>query len=319
MEAMTQEKRGLLVVINSLNNKKKLLFFILFFSMPCFGKVSPGKITSIPSEEVKRIIVKGPHWSLNFKAAKGPYNFDLKGPLAEEILIESVEGTVEIATDNVSKNQKEGNILNVTGPGVPLSLFVLQGKIHISHWKNSVFIFSKDMELEGYRSKGSWQFSTNNGKIKLAQFEGKLEVRGFQLHMNLQNLKGKFLFHFNEGELKTDKGEGKLVYVTDKGNTVIKNWKGNLTGESVSGSLRGVSLKPSAVQIHSIKGVIAMSFINSRPLIDAFSEEGRIRSPKYMNKKYAGKSLAVKGRLRGNGKPEGTVSLKTERGNIYIQ
>lgn len=327
MEVMTQEKREIQVVISLLNHKEKLVFVILLFSIPCFGKVSPGKvspgkispskITSIPAEEVKQIIVKAPNWILNFKAAKGPYKFDLQGPLAEKIFIESVEGTVKIASNNTS--QKEEAVLNVTGPGAPLSLFALQGKIHISHWKHPVFIFSKDVKLEGYKNNGSWQFSSNNGKIKLNQFEGKLEARGFQLNMSLQNLKGKFLFHFNEGELKADKGAGKLAYVTDKGNIVIKNWQGNLTGESVSGSLRGISLQPNTVQAHSIKGMIAMSFINSRPLIDAFSEEGRIRAPKYMNKKYAGKSLAVKGRLRGNGRLEGKVSLKTERGNIYIQ
>lgn len=296
------------------------LFFILFFSSPSFGEISQNETTNIPSKEVKQIVIKGSHWILNFKKAKGSsYTFDLKGPMAKQILIQSLEGIVEIASDTVSEKQEGKNILNVTGPGAPLSLFVLQGKIHISHWTKPVFIFSRDIEIEGSANKGSWQLSSNKGKIKLNRFEGELEARGFHLNIDLKKLKGDFLFQFNEGWLKANDGEGKLTYTTDKGDTVIKNWKGNITGESVSGSLRGVSLKPDTVQINSKKGVIAMNFTDSRPLIDAFSGEGRIRSPRYMNKKYAGKSLAVTGRLRGNGKRAGKVSLKTERGDIYIQ
>lgn len=307
------------MAISFLKNKKWFLFFILFFSLPGWGKISQRKTITIPQKEVSQIVVKGSHWILNFKTAKGPYKFDLKGPLTKQILIESIEGTVEITSDIISQKQVEKNILNVTGPGVPLSLFVLKGKFHISHWTKPVFVFSQNIEIEGSANKGSWQLSLNKGKIKLNRFEGELEARGFRLNMDLKDLKGDFLFQFNEGQLKANRGEGELVYTTDKGNTILKNWKGNITGESVSGSLKGISLKPDTIQINSKKGVIAMNFSGSRPSVDAFSGEGRIRSPRYMNKKYAGKSLAVTGRLRGNGKQEGKVSLKTERGDIYIQ
>lgn len=298
---------------------KCCLLFILFFSFPGFGKVPKRKTLNIPSEEVKQIIVKGSHWILNFKKAKGPYTFELKGPAAMQDSIKPIEGTLEIVSNNLSEKSVKKNILNIKGPSVPLSLFVLHGNIHISHWESPVFIFSKDIKMEGFSNKGSWQLSLNKGKVKLNRFTGDMEVRGFHLNMNLENLNGNFLMEFNEGQLKTKNGEGKLTYTTDKGNLIIKNWKGGLTGESVSGSLRGLSLKPDTVQINSQKGLIAMSFADSRPLIDAFSGEGRIRAPRYMNKKYAGKTLAVTGRLRGTGNKEGKVSLKTERGNIYIQ
>ena len=287
--------------------QRMILFSCCFFSLSTLGEV-----TVIPSEEVKRIVVKGPHWALKFKREKGPYRFKLKGPgslqLDEEI--------VEVVSDNYKKAKKVS--LSVTGPGVPLSLFAFQGHIQISHWQKPVFIFSQKGKIQGFKNKGPWQVSLKKGSIKLNQFTGSLTAKGLHLNTALKNLKGDFQIQFNEGRLKMEKGRGTLTYATDKGDVRIKSWKGDVRGESISGSLNG-SLNPGLVQVFSKKGTIVMNFSGSRPLIKAFSESGKIRSPKYMNKKYAGKSLTVTGRLRGNGKKEGNVSLETDRGDIYIQ
>ena len=291
------------------------LWFFYFLSLFVFPVL--GEVTVIPSEEVNQIVVKGSHWKLNFKHSKGPYRFELEGPAN----LQSIEGTLKAISDNYKiKDRGKGKqcSLNVTGPSASLSLFVFQGKIQISHWQKPVFIFSQQAEIQGSKNKGSWELSVKRGNLKLNQFTGSLTAKGFNLDMDLKKLKGDFQIQFNEGRLKTAKGEGTITYTTDKGNVVIKNWKGDVVGESVSGSLRGF-LTPGRVHIFSKKGSITMSFLSSRPLITAFSESGRIRSPKYMHKKYAGKSLTVTGRLRGQGKQEGDVSLKTDRGDIYIR
>lgn len=255
---------------------------------------------------------------MDFKRSKGPFRFELKGPA----VLESLDGTVEVADDNYEDYKQKGtagkkSVLKVKGPGVPLSLFVFQGRIRVTDWKASVFVFSKKADIEGFRSQGSWQLSLKRGSLKLKQFTGSLKVKGFHLNMDLENLKGISQIQFNEGRLKVQKGEGSLAYFTDKGNMDIKGWKGDVSGESVSGSLKGL-LSPGSVQIFSEKGTLRMSFLKTRPLVKAFSESGRIRSPRYMNRKYEGKSLTVEGWLRGSGAKEGKVVLKTDRGNIYI-
>ena len=291
------------------------IFFFCFLSLFIFSAFA--EVTVIPSKEVKQILVKGPHWSLNFKHSKGPYKFELEGPAT----LQSVEGKVEVLSNNYKiKNKAKAKkcSLNVTGPSVPLSLFVFQGNIQVSHWQKEVFIFSQQAKIQGSKNKGPWELSIKRGSIKLDQFTGSLTAKGFHLDIDLKKLKGDFQIQFNEGHLKMAKGEGTITYTTDKGNVVIKNWKGDVAGESVSGSINGF-ITPGTVRVFSKKGSIAMNFLSSRPLIEAFSESGRIRSPRYMNKKYAGKSLTVTGRLRGTGKQEGEVSLKTDRGDIYIR
>lgn len=287
--------------------------FFLLLSFPVVAE-----LTRFSAEEVKQIVVKGPNWVLHFQHSKGPYQFELKGPGA----LKASEGTIEAISENYQNTKEkkaESSSLKVTGPSTPLSLFVSQAQVNLSQWEKKMFIFARQAQIQGQKNKGSWQISLKKGQIKLNQFEGELKAKGFHLDMDLKQLSGQSDLQFNEGRLKVQDGQGHLIYKTDKGDTMIKNWKGDVTGHSVSGSLNGRLKKPGTVRISSEKGPVFVNILSGRPLIKAFSESGRVRCPRYFNKKYAGKSLTVEGRLKGSGDNEGNVLLNTGSGNIFIQ
>ena len=234
--------------------------------------------------------------------------------------------TEEKSSEQESKNNPDApfaeapKILKVTGPGeAALSLFLLRGKAQIIGWKGPVFIFSpENTEVSGEKSQGAWRLSLRRGRVNLQTHKGELDLQGFHLETSLKKQQGSVRLQFNEGYLKVSEGEGDLSWTTDRGETDLRDWKGDLKGESVSGKISGKNLRPKTARLFSKKGTLALRFA-SRPLLDINSASGTIRAPRYMNKKRAGRALAVSGRLRGTGPREGEVFIKTESGTVFVR
>ena len=293
--------------------------FILFFLFCGFAAF--GEVFSV--DKVDSITVKGPAWVMIFTQAPGPYRFELKGDVSfredkGKVVIKSSRHNSrsdwELADWNKAGKREE---LKVKGPSAPLNLYVSSGSIQIVRWKHPVFISARQGQVTSNKSKGVWRIALKSGQFRAYEHRGNVLLQGFSLDTLLKDSKGAFKVLFNEGDLKTRGGDGSLYFVTDRGNANVRQFEGNLNGSLMSGHLVA-SLKPKDVQVFSDRGNIRFNFSSTGARVMAHSESGKIFSPRHFFKEYSGKSLTVKGRLRGQ-KKTGSASLKTNTGNIYFQ
>ena len=282
-----------------------------------FGETfSANKVTSIT--------VKGPAWKMVFTKAPGPYRFELKGDASYQ----NEEGnvTIESSRHNSRKDWKtaaEGSKTNqreeliVKGPSAPLNLYMSSGSVQATRWKHPVFVSANQGHITSRKNEGMWRIALKNGQFNAYEHQGNIQLQGFSLDTLLKDSKGSFKVLFNEGQLKTRGGNGNLHFVTDRGNANVRQFKGSMNGTLMSGTLIA-SLKPENIQVFSDRGDIRFNFTNAGTKVVAHSESGKIYAPRHFFKQYSGKSLTVKGRLRGQKKP-GSISLKTNTGNIYFR
>lgn len=297
-----------------------LISVVLIFGwtgFPSFGETfSENKVTSIT--------VKGPVWKMVFTKAPGPYRFELKGGAS----FQNEEGNVTIkssrhnsrkdwkkAADGNKTDQREELI--VKGPSAPLNLYLSSGSVQVTRWKHPVFISASQGEVISRKNKGIWRIALKNGQFNAYEHQGSIQLQGFSLDTLLKDGKGSFKILFNEGQLKTRGGNGNLHFVTDKGNANVRQFEGSMKGTLISGTLIA-SLKPKNIQVSSDRGDLRLNFTNTGARVVAHSESGKIYAPRHFFKQYSGKSLTVKGRLRGQQKT-GSISLKTNTGNIYFR
>ena len=313
------------------------------------AKTSAFPPARFPASKVKAVRVTGADWRVNFQARPpnrksagqgqggDSYLFEIKtggGSLDSIESFLSADGTVIVqdnrpaqrlrkesaAGEKPEKKAPQPAVLKVTGPGeAAISLFLLRGKARIIGWKGPVFIFSaENTELEGEKNQGAWRLNLRQGRVNLQKHKGDLDLQGFHLRTVLKNQQGSVRLQFNEGRLQVSESEGDLSWTTDRGEADLRDWRGGLKGESVSGKISGNRLRPGTARLVSKKGAVALRFA-SRPLLDIKSASGTIRAPRYMNKKRAGKALSVAGRLRGAGPREGEVFIETESGAVFVR
>ena len=295
------------------------LFLIVIFGsavFPAFGE-------SFSADKVTSITVKGPAWKMIFTQAPGPYRFELKGRASFQN--EKGKVTIKSSGHNSRKDWETADWnkarpreeLTVKGPSTPLNLYVSSGSIQVTRWKHPVFIAARHGQVTSRKNTGMWRIALKNGQFKAYEHRGRVQLQGFSLDTLLKDSKGSFKVLFNEGRLKTQGGNGNLNFVTDRGNANVRQFEGSLKGSLVSGALTA-SLKPKDVQVFSDRGDIRLNFRNTGARVTAHSESGKVYSPRHFFKQYSGKSLAVKGRLKGRPKT-GSVSLETNTGTIYFQ
>ena len=289
----------------------------------CGGTAFSAFGKTFSADKVTSITVKGPAWTMAFTQAPGPYRFELKGDASfrnEEghVVIKSSRHNSrkdwETADWNKAKKREE---LIVKGPSAPLNLYVSSGSIQVVRWKHPVFVSARQGQVTSRKSAGMWRIALKEGQFKAYEHQGGVQLQGFSLDTLLKDSKGSFKVLFNEGDLKTRGGNGSLHFVTDRGNANVRQFEGSLNGSLMSGTLIA-SLKPKDVQVFSDRGDIRLNFRNTGARVKAHSESGKIYSPRHFFKKYSGKSLTAKGRLKGQTKT-GSVSLETNTGNIYFQ
>ena len=290
-----------------------VVFFVAFST--------EGKVFSV--DKVTDITVTGANGKMVFKKSRGPWRFELKGGAS----FQQKEGKVfvnsarrnsrenwETTDSNRADKQEE---LIVKGPSAPLNLYLSSGSIQITQWRHPVFISAGQGRIKGTDNAGAWRVTLRKGRFSAHRHQGTIRLQGFAVDTSLNNGRGVFSVLFNEGDFQVKGGKGSLHFVTDRGNATVRKFEGNLNGTLTSGALTA-SLQPKNVQASSERGDIRFNFQNGGAYVTAQSEGGKIYSPRHFFKQYSGKSLTVKGRLKGREKT-GTALLKTTTGNIYFQ
>lgn len=301
------------------NLNKQLKFFFVFFPLFVCAPLL-GEEKTLPAKEVKSIVIKAAHLKLKAKKIDSAvWTIKWTGNLSfhsENGLLTIVSSDFNSKKSWGSKSSRNVLALEIYGPAVPIELFSFSSKSSFSDWTKPVFVSSFKGSIEGFKNKGLWELSLKEGEVDIHHHQGPLSVKGFHVNHRLFSSKGGFKFHINEGLLEVKKSEGQLDFTTNKAKIKLTQFKGSLKGFSQSGEVT-VFIQPEKVDLFAGEGAMRVYFMKQAPKVKAYTERGKIYGPRYLYKKFSGKSTEVSGQIRGLSK-KGTAVLKSDIGNIYI-
>ncbi|MDE0092294.1 MAG: hypothetical protein OXN83_03295 [Oligoflexia bacterium] len=303
--------------MKKLLNKKLLPFFswLFFIPYPCLGndKVFPAKDIKSIHIQVPRLNLKVTPSDSPVHTVKGTKGLDCKVE-KEALVIKSQDFSSKKAWSN--KNKEKPLELEISGPSKNLQIFSLFSDISISNWSQPVFISSFKSQIKSVNTKGSWHISLKEGAVNMKKHKSPLSVKAFKIHFNLNHSEGHFNFQVNEGKIAIKRSKGRMNFMSDKSKIQLTQFIGNLKGFNRLGEIRA-TIQADQVDISTEEGAVRFYFIKQGPKITAYTETGKIYAPRYFYKKFSGKSTQASGRIKAKIK-KGYVSVKTERGNIYI-
>ena len=291
------------------------LLACLFFSLSCQAE-------NFVINKANSIKIKVPSLILTFKNKKGQHKISIKGK-AE---LTEKEGNVVIKNSDFEsgKKWKEANWQDkdkstqvvISGPSVPIEVYSSSLSLNANELAHDVFVSARKGQIKTYKTKSNWKILLRDGTFSSEEHEGNVFLQSFHLKASVKKQNGVFDFLFNEGSLSVRGGKGAVNFFTNKASLTMKYFEGSLKANTVSGDVLAF-LKPEEVNVESERGKLNFYFRKQGAKVQAFTERGRIYSPRHFNKKYSGRSLKVQGRLKGFPKT-GDVFLKTQTGNIYF-
>ena len=137
------------------------------------------------------------------------------------------------------------------------------------------------------------------------------------MQARIQESHGDFNLELNQGSLKIKKSSGSLELTGDQAPIQLSQWTGDLQAFSRSGAIKA-SLSPGDIKIESESAPVRLHVTEHGPYVRAYTENGKMYVPRYLNKKFEGKSTRASGRLLSKIK-KGKISVESQTGNIYIQ
>ena len=183
-------------------------------------------------------------------------------------------------------------------------------------WKRPIFISSFKGNIDLQKTTGKAQIDLYEGKVSVKNHKGDLKFKSFSADLNVSESQGVFAIQLNEGSLKIQKSAGYLDFVGNKLKLNLNDFNGDIKGFTESGELRA-SLKPENLELKTGTAPVRLYVKGQGPQVSASTKEGQIYAPRYLYKKFEGKSIHVSGRIRSRTK-KGSINVETERGKIYI-
>ena len=301
---------------NLLHKNSLLIFFgLIFISSPALGNKK-----TISAKDIKFITILAQRLNLKLQHSNTS-NYSLKwtGNLniqieKEKLIARSKNFSSKKAWSD--KNKAKSIDLTISGPSNNLQIFSMNSSNTISNWTQPVFISSFKSQIKAVNTKGPWQISLKEGAINMAKHKSSLNVKAFQANLKLSHSEGDFAFLLNEGQITVRKSKGSIHFTNDKSKIRLTQFKGSLKGFSRSGAVRA-SIQADSVDISTEEGNVRLYFVQQGPKVKAYTERGKIYAPRYFYKKFSGKSTRVSGNIKAKIN-KGSVSVKTDRGNIYL-
>ena len=299
-----------------INTKSVFLCLCLFLS----SHWSYSNEKSFPAKNINSIVIQVPLLSLKVKQSNSSvYTLKTAGNLdiqieKSKLFIKSKSFSSKNAWSN--KNKWKKHHLEISGPSKNLQVFSFSSDISVSNWISAVFISSFNSQIKSVNTKGAWKISLKKGTVNMTRHKSPLKLKAFQANFTLNSSEGDFDFQLNEGAITLLKSRGRMNFTSDKSKIKLTNFKGKLKGFSRLGEIQA-RIQADNVDVSTEEGSIKLHLIGQGPKIKAYTETGKVYVPKYFYKKFSGKSTLANGRIKAKIK-KGSVSVKTERGNIYI-
>ena len=293
-------------------------FLKLFFSFFLWSSLCQADEKQWPAHQIKSILIQAKALKLTFQNKKSPF-YTLKFSKGFSFQVE--EGQLKIQSTDFSSKKTWSDFqnkmeLSLSGPSLPIEIFASSSKISALDWKSSIFISSFKGDISMQNTKGDSQVDLYQGQVLVKNHKGDLTFKSFQADLNLTTSNGAFDFQINKGKLKIKKSGGQLAFVGNNLKVQINDFNGEVEGFIELGELKA-SLKPKQMKLSTGVAPVRLHVKGQGAQINAYTKEGQIYAPKYLHKKFEGKSIRVSGRLRSHAKT-GHIKVETERGKIYI-
>ena len=248
----------------------------------------------------------------------------------------------------------EGQTFNITGQqnkvrikvpiDKPITLVLFQGVVgvvgvesvaKVGSFNNLSIMMAGRGTIRTKNTKGMLLVSQRAGDVHIHSHKGKLVVQGERSHVRLQACSGEISFVGFKGQLRVDnsrgslftrafklpltlhKFKGQLNFQQEKGALYLKSMTGSMSGYSKGGEVRGL-IYPKQVNIETNTGKIHLNMPHSQAWVQADTWGGRLWVPTYFNRTRTGGMERAQGRLKGKGKRDGRVSLKSQSGSIKV-
>lgn len=269
-------------------------------------------------KEIQSVLIQAKAIKLKFQDSKSSF-YTFKA--SEGFSFKLEEGQLKIQSKDFSSKKKWSESqkqleLSFSGPSLPVQLFAGSSEVSFFGWKKALFISSFKAHIELQNTKGKSEINLYEGQALVKNHQGDLKFKAFQTELDLIKSQGVFDFQINKGSLKIKNSGGHLDFSSNDLQLQINDFNGDIKGFAESGELRA-SLKPKQLELKTGTASVRLYVKGQGSQVSAYTKEGQIYAPRYLNKKYEGKSVLVSGRLRSRVK-EGHLKVETERGKIYI-
>lgn len=303
--------------MRALDNIIKPLWICFFlFLTPLLSR---AELKQWPAGELKSILIQAEKLKIKFQASKSGF-YTLKAG-GESFSFKNKEGRLEIQSKGFASKKRWSESqdkleLSFSGPSLPAMVFASSAELSFLGWKSPIFISSFKTDVELQNTKGTTQVDFYEGQANIKNHKGDLKLKSFKADFNLRDSHGLFDFQVNKGRLRIKNSGGRLDFAGNELDLRINDFNGDIKGFTESGELRAF-LKPKRLELKTGVAPVRVYVKGQGPRVEAFTQEGYIYAPKYLFKKFEGKSIRVSGRIRSSEK-EGHLKLETESGKIYI-
>ena len=298
--------------------KSSFYFIMLFY--PVLGGGQDLKDWS--SASIQSFKIQIPHLQITFQeSSSSSYQVESKNP---HLTMTNNKGELTIQSKDflspslfaraLSKNKVK---LKISGPPKPIFIGTGHSQIQFFGWKSPVFISGLTGQLKSLNTSGDWHIGLKSGSVNIKKHKGNIKLKSFHTNANIQDSQGVFNLELNEGSLKLKSSRGSVELTGDQADILFTKFRGDLKAFSRSGAIKA-SLIPGDIKIQTQRAPVSLQVMEHGASVSAYTERGKMHVPRYLNKKFEGKSTRISGRLLSKIK-KGDIFIESERGNIYIQ
>ena len=216
----------------------------------------------------------------------------------------------------------QGNVLTKSVPqaGLFRHLVIMiagRGSVNTRNTKGLLSVSQSTGDIQIHSHNGSLNIQGERANVSLQNCRGKMSVIGFKGRLRVDNSRGSLLARAFQLPLIVNKFKGSLNFRQERGQVHLKNMTGSISGYSKEGEIRGL-LYPKEVNIETGTGKIHLDMPRSKAWVQADTWEGKLGTPSYFNRLRTGGMDRAQGRLKGRGKRDGRISLKSRSGSIKV-
>ena len=296
-------------------NRALALLFCFFFAP--FGTNATEKWSV---QELQSLLIQAQNLKITFQ--KAPSSFYSVTGGTEDFSFVLKEGQLKIQSKDFSSkkqwHEKDQKLeLVFSGPSsIPVEIFSGQLEMSIKNWNSRFFISSFKASIDLRDTAGTWDLDFYEAQVFVKNHKGAFNLKSFQTKLDFKNSQGVVDLQVNKGQIKVKDSKGQLNIVGNDLKMDLNNFEGDIEGFTQLGEVKA-SLKPEQLKLKTGQAPISVNVHGRGVQVLAWTQQGQIYAPRYLNKKYEGKSIRVSGRIRSKIK-KGEINIETEKGNIRV-
>jgi DUF4097 and DUF4098 domain-containing protein YvlB len=226
--------------------------------------------------------------------------------------------------------------MKVTLPPKKLEIFWGKGQVVLEGFTADVSLQVTEGDVAASNGAGHLMLQLINGRGKLVNHKGPVDVQTFRGQMVTEKTQG--YFHINnhsatyrvtdhKGPMDVRNHSGSVLASQIQGALTVKNVSGQVNFADVDGSLVGeigsgrLSAKFQNLQnfsLQSERGTVTLEVPKSSGAnVNLRSEKGKMYAPMYLGKSVRGRWTERKGRLKGD--EQGNIKIVSKYGDIVLK